>query len=167
VCVCESGVLTVGAATQHACQADRRLAARDERHHTRHTTPTALTPTSAAAAAAASAETDLVGTVDEWGGAFVDELDYRREAENARTFSAAIAETPLRNVVFSPPVVGAATTQRVLVTRWVDGEVRNAVARKDCLPEPLRVTARHALGSTPRFGRMTWHIRIASLNRHE
>ena len=102
---------------------------------------------SAAAAAAASAVTDLVGTVDEWGGAFVDELDYRREAENARTFSAAIAETPLRNVVFSPPVVGAATTQRVLVTRWVDGEVRKAVSRKDCLPEPLRVTAhvRHAL----------------------
>ncbi len=77
---------------------------------------------SGAADALLRSETDLVGLIDEWGGAFVDELDYRREAANAAAFGESIAATPLRDVVFAPVTVNAATTSKVLVTGWVDGE---------------------------------------------
>ena len=50
---------------------------------------------------------DLVGLVDDWGRGFVDELDYRREADNQIAFLGAIEQTPLRNVVTAPAVVAS------------------------------------------------------------
>jgi len=66
--------------------------------------------------------TDIVGTVDDWGRGFVDELDYRLEAANAQEFSEKILGTPLGASVFAPRVVEEASTSRVLTTEWVVGE---------------------------------------------
>lgn len=66
--------------------------------------------------------TDLRAVTDDWGVGFVDELDYRREAENAEKFTKAIESTPLAGVVFAPTVVKEATTKHVLTTEWVVGE---------------------------------------------
>lgn len=65
---------------------------------------------------------DLVGTVDAWGKGFVDELDYIAEAENAEFFSESILKTPLKGVVFSPPIIEDCTTGKVLTTEWIVGE---------------------------------------------
>ncbi|KAH8060161.1 hypothetical protein JL722_5121 [Aureococcus anophagefferens] len=70
----------------------------------------------------ANLNTDLVGIVDAWGVRFVDELDYRREAKNARNFIDSISQTPLADAVFAPKPVEAASSRRVLATRWVDGQ---------------------------------------------
>ena len=67
-------------------------------------------------------QSDLVGLVDDWGTGFVNELDYRMEAENAQIFMRSISKSPLAGVVFAPPVVGEFSTGRVLVTEWVQGE---------------------------------------------
>lgn len=67
-------------------------------------------------------DTDLVGLIDAWGSSFVGELDYMREADNARSFEAAIKKTPLAHVVCSPPVVDSCTSSKVLTTAWIDGE---------------------------------------------
>jgi predicted unusual protein kinase regulating ubiquinone biosynthesis (AarF/ABC1/UbiB family) len=64
-------------------------------------------------------DSDVNGLVDEWGRAFVNELDYRSEARNAEDFMASIVGTPLEKRVFAPQVVRV--TERVLVTEWVDG----------------------------------------------
>jgi len=66
--------------------------------------------------------TDTVGTVDSWGDGFVDELDYLQEASNAEFFTTRIKDTPLKDVVFAPTVVGEWSTRSTLVTEWVDGE---------------------------------------------
>jgi predicted unusual protein kinase regulating ubiquinone biosynthesis (AarF/ABC1/UbiB family) len=66
--------------------------------------------------------TDAAGTVDAWGGGFVDELDYIQEAENGKYFMKRIQETPLKDVVLAPDVVDDLTTPIVLVTEWIDGE---------------------------------------------
>eukprot|EP00667_Euglena_gracilis_P002614 EG_transcript_2617 len=65
---------------------------------------------------------DLAGVVDAWGTGFVDEIDYRKEAEHMAAFQEAIARTPLRDAVFAPDVVAAASSKKVLTTRWVEGE---------------------------------------------
>jgi predicted unusual protein kinase regulating ubiquinone biosynthesis (AarF/ABC1/UbiB family) len=66
--------------------------------------------------------TDTVGTVDAWGSGFVDELDYLQEAKNAEQFTESIQTTPLKDVVFAPPVISQYSTRKVLTTEWVDGE---------------------------------------------
>lgn len=75
--------------------------------------------------------TDLVGTVDNWGAGFVDELDYLQEAQNAEQFTATIGTTPLKDVVFAPPVVSELSTQKVLTTEWIDGERLDQSAQGD------------------------------------
>jgi predicted unusual protein kinase regulating ubiquinone biosynthesis (AarF/ABC1/UbiB family) len=69
----------------------------------------------------AGLESDVLSIIDSLGEGFVDELDYRREADNAALFMNVIQQTPLRGVVFAPEVVPEATSRRVLTTLWVDG----------------------------------------------
>jgi len=64
---------------------------------------------------------DLVGLVDEWGRGFVDELDYQREAVNGKRFLAAMQARGLDTVTTSE-VVDDLSSDRILVTKWVDGE---------------------------------------------
>jgi len=64
---------------------------------------------------------DLVGLVDEWGRGFVDELDYLREASNGKRFLAAMQARGLDSVTTSE-VVDELSSNRILVTKWVDGE---------------------------------------------
>ena len=65
--------------------------------------------------------TDFIGLVDEWGAGFVDELDYRREAENSRVFQEAMDARSLTAVTTAVPV-DALCSRRILTTAWVDGE---------------------------------------------
>ena len=65
---------------------------------------------------------DLVGLVDDWGRGFVDELDYRKEADNTAAFLESLEGTPLCDVVTAPTVVPLLSTGVVLTTEWVDGE---------------------------------------------
>eukprot|EP00900_Chrysochromulina_parva_P002813 jgi/Chrpa1/12532/Chrysochromulina_OHIO_Genome00021754-RA len=65
---------------------------------------------------------DLVGLVDDWGRGFVDELDYVKEADNTIAFLASLQDTPLKDVVTAPTIVGRLSTSKVIVTQWVDGE---------------------------------------------
>lgn len=65
---------------------------------------------------------DLVGLVDDWGRGFVDELDYVKEADNTIAFLASLQDTPLKDVVTAPTIVGRLPTSKVIVTQWVDGE---------------------------------------------
>ena len=58
--------------------------------------------------------------IDEWGSGFVNELDYRAEAEATAAFAAAMEERGL-DAVSSPTVVEPLSTPKVLVTEWVDG----------------------------------------------
>ena len=74
---------------------------------------------------------DTIGTVDAWGLGFVDELDYIREAKNSEFFSEKIAATPLQNVVFAPKVISEYSTNKVLVTEWVDGERLDKSSQED------------------------------------
>jgi len=71
---------------------------------------------------AASLQSDLVGVVDDWGKGFVDELNYLKEAQNARVFMDTISKTPLGATVFAPTVISEASSLKVLTTKWVDGE---------------------------------------------
>jgi len=71
---------------------------------------------------AASLQSDLVGVVDDWGKGFVDELNYTKEAQNARVFMDTISRTPLGTIVFAPTVISEASSLKVLTTKWVDGE---------------------------------------------
>jgi aarF domain-containing kinase len=64
---------------------------------------------------------DLVGLVDEWGRGFVDELDYQREAVNGKRFLAAMQARGL-DTVTTAKVVDDLSSNRILVTEWVDGE---------------------------------------------
>jgi len=66
--------------------------------------------------------TDLVGLIDAWGEGFVGELDYRQEAQNAMEFQESIEETPLRGAVFSPPVILARSSKKVITSVWIEGE---------------------------------------------
>lgn len=61
-----------------------------------------------------------ISLVDEWGRGFVAETDYRLEAENTRTFEAAMRKRGL-DAVCAPTVVSDLTRDKVLVTEWVTG----------------------------------------------
>jgi len=74
---------------------------------------------------------DTVGTVDAWGLGFVDELDYIAEAENAEYFTESIQTSPLKGVVFAPPIIEECTTGRVLTTEWVIGERLDKSSNED------------------------------------
>ena len=65
---------------------------------------------------------DLAGIVDDWGTGFVDELDYRKEANNAVVFTEAISKSPLSKIVFAPEVLNEYSSRKVLTTKWIDGE---------------------------------------------
>jgi predicted unusual protein kinase regulating ubiquinone biosynthesis (AarF/ABC1/UbiB family) len=67
-------------------------------------------------------DSNVLGIVDDWGVGFVNELDYYREANNAKSFMSSISNTPLKDVVFAPDVVSAYSSKRVLTTRWIDGD---------------------------------------------
>jgi len=66
--------------------------------------------------------TDLVGLTDTWAKGFVDECDYKSEAENAIAFQKSIVNTPLKDVVFAPAVLQDLTTTKILTSEWVVGE---------------------------------------------
>ena len=65
--------------------------------------------------------TNLVGLVDAWGSGFINELDYRKEAQATTEFSEAMKERGLGSV-FAPEVVPELSSIHVLTTKWVDGE---------------------------------------------
>lgn len=58
--------------------------------------------------------------VDEWGRGFVNEVDYLAEARNTEVFRSAMQSRAL-NAVTAPQVVNELSTNRVLVTEWVEG----------------------------------------------
>lgn len=61
-----------------------------------------------------------ISLVDEWGRGFVAETDYRLEAENTKTFEAAMRKRGL-DAVCAPAVVTDLVRDKVLVTEWVVG----------------------------------------------
>mmetsp|Transcript_4229 Transcript_4229/g.8564 ORF Transcript_4229/g.8564 Transcript_4229/m.8564 type:complete len:857 (+) Transcript_4229:169-2739(+) len=75
--------------------------------------------------------TDLVGTVDNWGVGFVDELDYQKESENAKVFNQAIKTTTLSDVVFAPDPIDKYSTRSILTTTWIDGERLDKSSKDD------------------------------------
>jgi len=81
-----------------------------------------LIRTSAPIIRALGAPGDIEGLVDDWGFGFVNELDYKQEANNADTFMESIKSTPLGNTVFAPPVLRDFSSGKVLTTEWIDGE---------------------------------------------
>ena len=66
------------------------------------------------------AETDIQSLVNEWGRGFIAELDYREEAKNTVQFNKAMQARNL-NAVMAPVVVPEYSSERILVTEWVDG----------------------------------------------
>jgi hypothetical protein len=68
----------------------------------------------------ARAETDMRSIVNEWGRGFIAELDYREEAKNTIQFNKAMKERNL-NAVMAPVVLPEYSSERILVTEWVDG----------------------------------------------
>lgn len=57
-------------------------------------------------------------TIDEARAAFIEECDFRREAERQRIFGRLFADDPVLRV---PAVLDAWSSERVLVTRWTPG----------------------------------------------
>lgn len=74
---------------------------------------------------------DLEGIVDTWGKGFVAEINYKQEASNAESFMDTISRTPLKDIVFAPPVIKEFSSERVLTTLWIDGENLNVVKSDD------------------------------------
>jgi len=74
---------------------------------------------------------DLEGIVDNWGKGFVAEISYIQEAKNAESFMETISKTPLKDIVFAPPVIKEFSSERVLTTLWIDGENLNFVKSDD------------------------------------
>ncbi len=66
--------------------------------------------------------TDSIALVDAWGEGFVNELDYRAEANATKAFTKAMEERGLGSVVFAPEVIDELSSTHVLTTKWVDGE---------------------------------------------
>ncbi|KAL3923409.1 MAG: hypothetical protein SGILL_001676 [Bacillariaceae sp.] len=66
------------------------------------------------------AETDIQSLVNEWGRGFIAELDYREEAKSTMQFNKAMKARNL-NAVTAPVVVPEYSSERILVTEWVDG----------------------------------------------
>mmetsp|Transcript_15009 Transcript_15009/g.34170 ORF Transcript_15009/g.34170 Transcript_15009/m.34170 type:complete len:585 (-) Transcript_15009:2022-3776(-) len=63
---------------------------------------------------------DLKTLANEWGRGFIAELDYRMEAANTQKFNSDMAARNM-NAVMAPQVVPSYSTERILVTEWVDG----------------------------------------------
>jgi len=64
--------------------------------------------------------TDLQGLANEWGRGFIAELDYRKEAVATIRFTQDMAQRGL-TAVTAPRVVTDYSTEKVLITEWVDG----------------------------------------------
>jgi len=79
--------------------------------------------------------TDLVALVDEYGSRFVGELDYTCEAQNAERFQEALVQAGLQTALCTATPVKRLTTQRVLVTEWVEGRRIDS----ECSPEGARL----------------------------
>lgn len=77
--------------------------------------------------------TNSIALIDAWGEGFVNELDYRAEANATKAFAKAMEERGLGSVVFSPEVVDDLSSMHVLTTRWVDGE-RLSTSNEDDVP---------------------------------
>ena len=76
--------------------------------------------------------TDLRKLVDAWGEGFVNELDYRLEAQATADFSKAMMERGLGSVI-APEVLSELSSAHVLTTKWVDGQ-RLADSSADDVP---------------------------------
>jgi len=68
--------------------------------------------------------------VDEWGRGFVAEVDYRLEAENTKSFTAAMKNRGLVSVT-GPGVVDELSTSRIIVTEWMEGTRLDAANSPD------------------------------------
>lgn len=64
--------------------------------------------------------TDLQSLANEWGRGFIAELDYRREAISTLRFNNEMMKRNL-NAVCSPIVIQEYSTERMLITEWIDG----------------------------------------------
>jgi predicted unusual protein kinase regulating ubiquinone biosynthesis (AarF/ABC1/UbiB family) len=67
-----------------------------------------------------SSATDYQSLANEWGRGFIAELDYREEAENTILFNKDMQMRKM-NAVIAPTVVEEFSTERILVTEWVQG----------------------------------------------
>ena len=63
---------------------------------------------------------DLQGLANEWGRGFIAELTYEEEAVNTMRFNEEMKAKNI-NAVCSPTVVSELSTNRVLITEWVNG----------------------------------------------
>src|SRR5207237_1817151 len=61
---------------------------------------------------------DAKAAAEELKERVLEELDYEYEAQNQRTFARAYRGHPF---IYVPDVISRLTTERVLVTEWVDG----------------------------------------------
>ena len=60
----------------------------------------------------------LGAIIDEFGSTLFEEIDYRREADNAERFAGMFADHPEVTV---PTVERSLSSRRVLTTQWIDG----------------------------------------------
>lgn len=65
-------------------------------------------------------ETNLQALVNEWGRGFIGELDYRQEAKTTKHFTQEMTKRNL-DAVMAPNVLEEYSTERILVTEWIDG----------------------------------------------
>ena len=65
--------------------------------------------------------TDFQGLANEWGRGFIVELDYNTEAANTMRFNEEMKKRGMTTVT-APIVVENYSTNRVLVTEWVQGK---------------------------------------------
>ena len=61
---------------------------------------------------------DLLAIFDETAGGVIEELDFRREAQNAKTFGESIAWLGYARV---PETLPELTTRRALAMEWIEG----------------------------------------------
>jgi predicted unusual protein kinase regulating ubiquinone biosynthesis (AarF/ABC1/UbiB family) len=64
--------------------------------------------------------TNLQALANEWDRGFIQELDYRKEAENTIRFNQGMQARNI-NAVCAPVVLPGYSTEQILVTEWVDG----------------------------------------------
>lgn len=74
----------------------------------------------------------FIEVLDNWGGRFIQELDYEQEAVNSRNFFKAMNGNPLvsENIIV-PRVFDEISTRYVLVTEWVEGRKISAFNKDD------------------------------------
>jgi len=71
-----------------------------------------------------------VNVIDGWGRGFVDELNYKMEAENMKRFQGAMQSRGYKAVT-TPDVIDSASSGRVLTTKWIDGERLDKSSKED------------------------------------